>query len=113
MLLSGKSAQHEAHRDGYKPGRLGLGGQIVTLAENTLETREAVVSRAETLLAMEQNYEGIIGSDARNLIDLLMYQAGEETFSRYVDELCRLRVRNVGMKERLTFARNGEGGKDR
>ena len=33
-------------------------------------------------LYMEQNYEGIIGSDARNLIDVLMYQAGGESFNR-------------------------------
>ena len=71
----GKRAQHEAHRDG------------VVTEDNYLETRESVASRAETLLAMEQDYEGIIGSDARNLIDVLMYQAGGETFNRYVDEL--------------------------
>jgi hypothetical protein len=76
-LMSGVVLQHEALRDGITSEAL----------NQQLETRRAVAARAVMLMAIEQDYGGIIGSDIKSLIDVLMHQAGEDTFNRYVDEL--------------------------
>jgi hypothetical protein len=76
-LMAGIVLQHEAHRDGVDSGQ----------RVQQLETREAVAARVAMLKAMEKEYGGIIGSDLLNFVDVVMYQAGEETFNKYVDAL--------------------------
>jgi hypothetical protein len=101
-LMAGVVLQHEAHRDGITAGAL----------DQQLETREAVASRAAMLIDLERDYRGIIGSELENTIDVLMYQAGEETFNRYVDELWNsegdfaervINRRKIGVRRTLLF----------
>ena len=101
-LMGGVVLQHEAHRDGLSSDAL----------IQQLETRDAVASRAAMLMALERDYKGIIGSDLKNTIDVLMYQAGEETFNMYVDELWNsqgdfaervINRRKIGVRRTLLF----------
>jgi hypothetical protein len=101
-LMGGVDLQHEAHRDGLRSDE----------ALQRLETREAVASRAEMLISLERDYRGIIGSDLKNTIDVLMYQAGEETFNKYVDQLWNsdgdfaervITRRKIGVRRTLLF----------
>jgi hypothetical protein len=101
-LMAGVVLQHEAHRDGISADAL----------DQQLETRKAVASRAAMLIDLEQDYKGIIGSELKNTIDVLMYQAGEETFNRYVDELWNsegdfaervIKKRKIGLRRTLIF----------
>jgi hypothetical protein len=81
LLTLGTVLQHEAHRDGYEPGKLDANGVPVTKESNTLETRAAVL--AHTKMAERMLLDGQDLDLSKNLgLDLAMYE-----YAKSVDDM--------------------------
>jgi hypothetical protein len=82
----GITLQHEAYRDGYKPGDIDGNGDQVTIESNTLETRAAVLGHTEMAIRMLMDGQGLGLTD--NLkSDIGEYLFGDrDSFNAYVDD---------------------------